>query len=188
MTIVESSSLDITLAIVFMHGEEDAIIDSNYPMPPLYIHSCIYSSSIHVFIHRSIYLSSKLPILYPFIHLLIHLLIHVSIYVSAVRLLQASSGEPAHCVCGRDLQEERRQGAAVLSEGQAGGASMVVVSQMMIDDDDHDDAVIYRTLMMMMMLVVPDTIVLDSRSLFNTDKSFHSSFCRPGGRLFRGGR
>ena len=71
---------------------------------------------------------------------------------------------------------------------------MVVVSQMMIDDDDHDDAVIYMTLMMMMMmmmLVVPDTIALDSRSLINTDKSFYAlccDYCRPGGRLFRGGR
>jgi hypothetical protein len=70
---------------------------------------------------------------------------------------------------------------------------MVVVSQMMIDDDDHDDAVIYRTLMMlMMMLVVPDNIALDSRSLFNTNKSLFYAlccdYCRPGGRLFRGGR
>ena len=147
-----------------MHGEEDAIIDSNYLYT--YIHVSTHPS-IHVFIHRSI-------------------------YVSAVRLLQASSREPAHRLCGRDLQEERRQDAAVLSEGQAGGASMVVVSQMMIDDDDHDDAVIYRTLMMlMMMLVVPDNIALDSRSLFNTDKSFYAlccDYCRPGGRLFRGGR
>ena len=116
MSIVEYSSLDLTLAIVFMHGEEDAIIDSNYPMHPLYIHSYV---SIHLLIHLSMYLSMY-PSIYrlsypsstrPSIYSSIHQTMYPSMYQPFDFYKQAVENLPIVCV---DVICKRSDGKVLL--------------------------------------------------------------------------